>query len=380
MSVGCYDADMQKYVHVPPNLELMKLSTYYKKKGEIVSLAPVFKPQRYTKFIYRKDFFDNDFRKEIFSTSNLEWGGHAFSGDRYIPLDEKIEMMKPDIYLYSNMKDRFTNQIQQYEQAFRTMENANHFRISLDGKTIWSDFTKQLAYDAPPTLFVHDFDLNKIDGAFELLDDISSDIRVIKRRGAIANKFPIQVNNREDLLKWSSLQAAKQFYSLQYNGVMDHNTLKDFIDQCRGTCIPRVIDYVVTAGCSSENEFLEKHLREIYLQICFLRREKIRISLKYEDDFFSNPKWGQLLDLFNCYLNGFLRFDEEKQEEIISYDTLYSFCKSFRKFKRFSKRYIFDIDEARDLFKFVAENDYELFRMFYECSNVRLENGRLIPE
>lgn len=44
MSVGCYDADMQKYVHVPPNLELMKLSAYYKKKGEIVSLAPVFKP------------------------------------------------------------------------------------------------------------------------------------------------------------------------------------------------------------------------------------------------------------------------------------------------------------------------------------------------
>lgn len=121
----------------------------------------------------------------------MEWGGHAFSGDRYIPLDEKIETMKPDIYLYSNMKDRFTNQIQQYEQAFRTMENANHFRISLDGKTIWSDFTKQLAYDAPPTLFVHDFDLNKIEGAFELLDDMSSDIRVIKRRGAIANKFPI---------------------------------------------------------------------------------------------------------------------------------------------------------------------------------------------
>ena len=30
-----------------------------------------------------------------------------------------------------------------------------------------------------------------IDGAFELLDDMSSDIHVIKRRGAIANKFPI---------------------------------------------------------------------------------------------------------------------------------------------------------------------------------------------
>lgn len=109
MSVGCYDADMQKYLHVPYNLELMKLSTYYKRKGEIVSLAPVFKPQRYTKFIYRKDFFDNDFRQEIFTTPNVEWGGQAFSGDRYIPLDEKIEQLKPDVYLYSNMKAIFGN-------------------------------------------------------------------------------------------------------------------------------------------------------------------------------------------------------------------------------------------------------------------------------
>ena len=104
MSVGCYDADMQKYLHVPFNLELMKLSAYYKRKNEIVSLAPIFRPQRYTKFLYRKDFFDGDFHQEIFTTPNIEWGGQAFSGEQYIPLDEKIERMKPDTYLYNHMK------------------------------------------------------------------------------------------------------------------------------------------------------------------------------------------------------------------------------------------------------------------------------------
>lgn len=379
MSVGCYDADMQKYIHVPFNLELMKLSTYYKRKGEIVSLAPVFKPQRYTKFIYRKDFFDNDFRKEIFTTPNIEWGGQAFSGDRYIPLDEKIEQLKPDVYLYSNSKDRFGNQAQ-YEQAFRVMENSNHFRISLDGKTIWKDFTKQFTQERPRTLFVHDFDLNRVEGSFEILRDISSEIIIGSHTAAIGNKFPIQVNNREDLLKWSSLQPAKHFFSLQYNGVMEPNLLKDFIDLSRGTSVARQLDYVVTGGCSSENEFLKNYIREIYLQICFLRREKVKISLKYENGFFSNPKWERLLELFNCYLNGFLYFSKERQDKIIDYDTLYSFCRSFKEVKRYPKKHLFNLDEAREIFTFVAEEDYELFRMFYECSNVRLENGRLIPE
>jgi hypothetical protein len=69
-----------------------------------------------------------------------------------------------------------------------------------------------------------------------------------------------------------------------------------------------------------------------------------------------------------------------RQYKIIDYDTLYSFCRSFKEIKRYPKKHLFNLDEAREIFTFVAEEDYELFRMFYECSNVRLENGRLIPE
>lgn len=175
------------------------------------------------------------------------------------------------------------------------MEKANHFRLSLDGKTIWDNFEKQLTQERPRTLFVHDFDLNRIDGAFELLKDMTSQIIVGCHTAALGNKFPIQTYNREDLLKWSSIQPAKNFFSLQHNGLMEPNLLKDFIDISRGTSIPRLLDYVVTSGCSSENDFLKNRLQEIYLQICFLRREKVKISLKYEDGFFSNPKWERLI-------------------------------------------------------------------------------------
>ena len=57
MSVGMHDMDMVTYTLVPFNLELMKLSAYYKKKREVVILSPSFTPERHQKFILRKDCF-----------------------------------------------------------------------------------------------------------------------------------------------------------------------------------------------------------------------------------------------------------------------------------------------------------------------------------
>ena len=48
MSVGIMDADLAAYSLVPFNLEVMKLSAYYKKKGEIVILSPSFTPDKNT--------------------------------------------------------------------------------------------------------------------------------------------------------------------------------------------------------------------------------------------------------------------------------------------------------------------------------------------
>ena len=61
MSIGLYDIDLITYFQVAFNLELMKLATYYKRKREIVQLSPIFQPERYTKFIMRKDYYDSNF-------------------------------------------------------------------------------------------------------------------------------------------------------------------------------------------------------------------------------------------------------------------------------------------------------------------------------
>ena len=377
MSVGCYDADMQKYTHVPFNLELMKLSSYYKRRGEIVSLAPAFRPNRYTKFIYRKDFDDGDFKSEIFSNKNIEWGGHAFSGNKYIALPFEIETQKPDVYLYNCKRDKFITGIS-YEHAFRTMERANHFRISLDGKTIWKDFEKQLSFPKTRTLFVHDFDLNQINGSFELLKDMSEASPFLGGGARIGTKFPIQVSCESDLLKWESLPASDKYFSIQYNGLMADQTLNVFLEQSASAAGIKNLDYVVTSSSSLENDFIEKDLSKIYLQVCFLRSQGKKISLKYDSNFFSDQKWGRVIDLFNCYLSGFTYFSPEERKKKINYDTLFSFCSSFKEEKRYGKE-CFTKQDARDLFRFVADKNYDLFKMFYEVTNVRLENGRLIP-
>ena len=107
MSYGLYDADWQYYKRVPFfNLELMKLSTYYKRRHEIVSLMPTFEPNKYSNVIVRQDYYNS---YGYASYDNVTYGGRAFDGENYKPLPLDIEVMKPDIQLYEKIKDKINN-------------------------------------------------------------------------------------------------------------------------------------------------------------------------------------------------------------------------------------------------------------------------------
>ena len=137
----------QIYLHIfmchLTNLELMKASSYYKKKMEIVNLSPSFSPNMYNKFIYRKDYYDGIFPSEIFKNNNIEYGGLAFNQENYISLSEDIEKQKPDVFIYENIRKKFCTNFKMKE-AFNTLMRAEHFRLSLDNKTIWNNFEKQI--------------------------------------------------------------------------------------------------------------------------------------------------------------------------------------------------------------------------------------------
>ena len=376
MSIGLYDLDMRTYVQVPINLELAKLSTYYKKKREIVTISPSFQPSRFSKFIIRKDYDDGNYPKNLLKYSNIEYGGYAFSNDKYAPLPLEIETQQPDLTIYERYRQVFGKN-KEYERAFQTMIGAEHFRLSLDGKTVWKDFKKQLKNpDEIYTMFVHDKNLNEIEGAYEALKELA-DANKGLTKGYLAMKFPVIVDNAADLLKWCYFKPTRNYFSLQYNGIIDDATLVEFSKYKWGKSFARQLDYIVTAGYKDEADFVANGLSKIFKQITFLRMQRIKISLKYEDNFFLDPKWERLLRLFECYNNTAQGLEDQYFKITMKYDSLYSFCCSIKEQPLFKKD-IFGKQEVRELFQFVREKNYEVFCDFYDCHLVTLKDGEFV--
>ena len=105
MSIGLFDGDLSLYKNVLFNLELMKLANYYRSKGEIVALSTSLATDKYSKMIYRKDFYDGIFPSDIGVNPDLIYGGYAFTNGLYRPLDLEIEKTKPVTSIYLKYQD-----------------------------------------------------------------------------------------------------------------------------------------------------------------------------------------------------------------------------------------------------------------------------------
>ena len=109
----------------------------------------------------------------------------------------------------------------------------------------------------------------------------------------------------------------------------------------------------------------------------FLRMHRVKVSLKYESNFFLDPQWERLLRLFECFASTAQTLKDEKFRLKMKYDSLYSFVCSFKE-QPFLKKYIFSKNEARELFQLVRESNYEVFDDFYNCHLVKLEKGEFV--
>ena len=349
MSVGLFDGDMTKYHQVPFNLELMKLSSFYKKKGEIVQLSPHFFPERYGKFFYRQDYYDGTYPEKMEIYKNLVYGGYAFSGNKYIPMEEEIEEQRPDTYIYERMRNVFVKN-KMLQSSFNVMMRAEHLRLSLDGKSIWNKFQNQIDIaPATSTIILHDHNLSDIDGALDTIENLSL---CKKKEIYIGAKFPIELNSSKDLLAWGNFKNSSQYYCLQYNGIIDDSALVELVNLPNGTKNLKRLECIVTASSSSENDFIDTGLQRIFKQVIFLRRHRLKISLRYEDDFFTDKRWETLLDFFNTFASSLDTFTNEEFNRVIDKDSLFKFSKKLKDYQYFKNR-IFTKPIARELFKMV---------------------------
>lgn len=375
MSIGLYDADMAFYLQTPLNLELMKYSTYYKKKMEIVAASPSFEPNKYTTFIMRKDYQDNEFFQHFKNYDNIIYGGHAFSGSKYIPLDESIELCHPDTSIYNKFQGNF-NTSNKMQAAFEVMSKAEHLRLSLDGKTIWPKFEKQLQINPrTSTLFFHDYNLNEIENSHEVVKELLTRIERSAASGFLAMKYPVIIDSLDDLIFWSSFRSTSSFYNVEINGPLSDEELYTYITMGNLRTAPSKIEYNLTTKFKDEDDFVMNGLLQIYNQVLFLRMNKTRFLLKYEDDFFVDKRWERVIKLMNSFMSVTTRLGIQQFKYLIEKDTMFKFVRSFSENNIYKEYDMFTKSEARSIFSFVKEKNYEVFKAFYEANKVELKGG-----
>ena len=380
MSVGIMDADMAKYTLVPFNLEAMKLSAYYKRRGEIVVLSPSFAPEKNTKFFFRKDYNDGDFPIGLTSAKNVEYGGLAFSNNIYQPLPIEIEKMRPDTELYARMEDTITHApggAATNKKIFQNMMTAEHCRLSLDGKTIWSDYGSQFKnLGGARNLMLHDYDLGAVDDSFNVVRGILSRARTDGWATRVGMKFPVQISDSQSLLNWSSLNSNSVFYSLKYNGIIEDGAFLEWVGACRERSIYSQMEYHVTAPWYDPNDFIENLLPKIFRQVIISRSYRVFFSLKYDEGFFPDPRWENVIRLFNYYHNSYSGEPLSRYFNMIADDTMFDFASKSQTVPKSYYGEVFNKDQIREIFAFVREFNYPLFKDFYECTAEKL-GGRL---
>lgn len=361
MSYGLYDADLRYYPIPFYNLELMKLSSYYKHKREIVGLAPDFSPKRYTHFIIRQDFYSSD--PLNLNHKNIEYGGRAFDGKEYKPLPLEIEVMKPDIQLYANAP---FPKSKKFQGPISTMKRAEHIRLSLDGQTIWTNYDKQLRRGrGVHGIIFHDYDLNKVEGAAEFIKDNLSEWIPSQTGRRIGTKFPIQVNNKTDLLKWLHINPMGSYFSLQHNGLIDESYIPELLETRKEFSTLKQTSVNIT-NLFTEKELIEGGMQRILHNIINLRTKRLIFPLIYNESFFIDNNWKMVMKLimrYNQHLvvsagSRYFKYTEP-------YETLYSYAKAAIKQYRIDEPLLAK-ESIQSIFQFVRENNYNLFKDFYE--------------
>ena len=374
MSIAIMDGDMSEYTLVPFNLEVMKLSAWYKKQREVVVLATDFNPEKYSKFIYRKDYSDGIYPDGLLFHDNVEYGGLAFSNNRYIQLPREIEIMHPDTSIYSRMRETILSTTSaERKKIYDNLSTAEHCRLSLDGKTIWDEYTRQLGYLGNcRNIIFHDYDLGLVDSALSEVKTILNRARNDGWATRVGMKFPVTVTDGDGLLGWSSLKTNSTFYSLRYKGFIDWDTFFAWVGNCKEHSVYSQMEY----NCASwsapydQNQFLNEILPQIYRQIIFSRSCRVFFSLTYDDGYFKEPMWEKVIQLINLYHNSYASQGIPKYIKLLPTDTMYDFARhtDYDFSKRFyNKEKCLTKSEVREIFAFLRDVKSPLFTDFYTC-------------
>lgn len=379
-TVAIFDYDFFTYNHVIPSLECAKLYTYFHNIHEIAVMTPRLNPAPYTQYFIRKEYNDGIFPREL-RADNCNYGGYAFTPNHYKPFKPQIEKTIPNMHIYDKYISYYGPTRSDQLQIKRIL-NCAHIRLSTDESTPKSinQLQRIMSTDHFTGIILHDYNLGQVTSAYDILEEISNTRKYTIRNEIhpypIGNKFPIQVSSPDELARWLKICTMPNIFFLQYNGLMPDSSLYSLCVENQR--MARQTYYNISRFCSSEKQFLMEWLPKILKQVLFLKRQHIQILLNYDEEFLIRPELAKLIELFNCYLR-FKWFEVSAPKS----QSLYDFCRKnslYRYTTWYFRSVELSVEETRDIFQFIRENNYELFKMFYEWDAVTYKEGNLVSD
>lgn len=342
------------------SLELMKIAHYHKVKcRDIVKMLQKFEAERVDKIYVNKDYEDYIYPEEIMLNEKTIYGGLAVSDGHYVPMEDSIEYRPADPSIYASMS-KYYKRDSSIKKTYEKMLGAVHLRLSTNEKTIDDKWTKQLLPKEKGAgsqyVILHDRDVKAIKDSFEILDYLEEYYG--KSRIRLGFKFPVNIYNDQELMDWGSINKAKDITNFNLYTKISNEAFDDILIYSQN------LTYVISNKYWTVPQFLNE-LSNIFLQGLFLSSQSIILSLKIEEDFLIDPKWRQFTEIFNGYM---------RSATYYSYDIVYSFFI----YLRYCYHQI-TIQEKILLFKYIKEEQSELFDYIYEAEYVTYEKGKLVP-
>ena len=366
MIVGMQDGDFTNKTQ-NLNLELMKLATYHKKKGDIVKLCPTFRPDLYSVFYYYKDNFGK-IPNNLFTNKKVQYGGRFFSPQKYAPLKKEIEILVPDTSIYTSLLNYCA-----YEKNkinLNELLGHHHFRLSLDGENIWDKYEKQLTSQKKSSIVFYDYYLDLIKDAVPAIKEIAESKTI--KSGVIKTKYPFIFFQYESIEKWKKIPLTRES-SYNCNFYFSNEQFYELWEKRYEYLIfDKLIFLPHESSQYEENDFLKNKIQNFYKQAIFFRQNGLSFPLKFRYEKVSDDV-QDLLELINLVANN-------KNPFVQKYCTAYECAKGLLERPVATLTVKLSRKRARELFYLIHEINPELFELFYSCRRVAFKGGDFVIE
>lgn len=374
MSIGLYDYDYMNYAPIPFNLEIMKMYSYYLKHNQIVVMINnLLRADKYGLIEVRKDYEDNKYPPE-FTLPNIHIGGASISDKIYNPLDIDMEECVPTTSIYSKYKGLFVSN-SSLDAAFDMMSSAQHARLSLNGTDPWNNYSSQFYnIEQRHTLFLHDKNLNDIAGSKEEIRGILSHMY---RNHYLATKYPIVVDNVNDLRSWLSFPKAQAYFSIRYNNILSDEELLELARRHNKNSY-KYVTYDITSKSFHQADFIENYIQKIFYQAMYCRQTRTPINFIYDSNKIKSPEIRNFIILLNMMIRGWIYHLSNNPQRYKLDLSAYGYCRTYKERESYRQLKL-SFEEVKSIFFFFKENYNELYKELFYCDGVEITNGRFKP-